>query len=596
MVDSLPIPTVGGNGEMNGNSAQSSARISLAGNSLESDSLTGNSLGGDSLAGSSSTGIIPSISTGIEINHPWKKNVLLIIHDVYQDFNVFPLAYGYLAAMLQTAGYSVEVYCMDVFHYTNAQLEKKLLNSEYDLIGAGFMPARFEETIVGLCESVNKYKKNAWFFLGGPGPTPIPEYMLQRTRADLVLMGEAEHSIVEVMDAKLGKRRLSEIKGITYWESDQVKVNPRRPVFRDLDSLPWPAWDLFPMESYTQSWRMAGMDSDEKTCAIIANRGCTDTCSFCYRIEKGLRLRNLNEIIKEMKYLTAKYGITYFHFLEELSTFPRNRVFEFERLLKENNLNVKWCCNSRAPLFDEEVALSLKKAGCLFVNIGFESVDQTVLDEMNKRVTAEDNLKALQVANKVEIGMGLNFIWGFEKDTKETLWKNVKAIKTYTRFDQVRTIRPPTPYPGSPLYYQAIEKGIISGPDDFFKKFRNSDLITFNFTRFSDQECNEMLFEANKELVFHHFRNAGGDLEEANQIIEGYRRLYLEGDYKFRGARRYDKESRQKSNLGGKKEVSGNGQDNGAVQVIVQGGKISVDQAIQVEKAIVDQTAQMITA
>lgn len=484
----------------------------------------------------------------------WKKNVLLIVHDVYQDFNNFPLPYGYLAAMLQKYNYSVEVYCMDVFHYTNVQLEKKLLNSEYDIIGAGFMPARFEETIVGLCESVNKYKKKAWFFLGGSGPTPIPEYMLQRTKSDLVLMGEAEHSIVEVMDAKLGKRHLADIKGIAYWDGDQIRVNPRRPVFRDLDSLPWPAWDLFPMESYTQSWRMSGQDTDEKSCAIIANRGCTDTCSFCYRIEKGLRLRSLHEIIKEMKYLIAKYDITYFFFLEELSTFPRNRVFEFERLLKENNLKVKWICNSRSPLFDEEVALSLKRAGCVFVNIGFESVDQNVLDEMDKRATVEDNIKALQVANKVEIGIGLNFIWGFEHDTTETLWKNVEAIKTYSRFDQVRTIRPPGPYPGSPLYYRAIEKGIIKGPDDFFKRFKNSDLITFNFTRYTTEEANAMLFEANKELVLHHFRNTTGDMEEANNIIEGYHRLYFEGDYKFRGARRYDKNSWEKSSLNGKKE------------------------------------------
>ncbi len=482
-------------------------------------------------------------------SNSWKKNVLLIVHDVYQDFNNFPLPYGYLAAMLQKYGYSVEVYCMDVFHYTNAQLEKKLFNSEYDLIGLGFMPARFEETIVGLCESVNKYKKKAWFFLGGSGPTPIPEYMLQRTKADVVLLGEAEHSLVEVMDAKVGKRHLAEIKGIAYRDGDQVRVNPRRPVFRDLDALPWPAWDLFPMESYTQSWRLADMGTDEKSVSMIANRGCTDTCSFCYRIEKGLRLRNLNEIIKEMKYLIARYGITYFFFLEELSTFPRSRVFEFERLLKENNLKVKWCCNSRAPLFDEEVALSLKRAGCVFVNIGFESMDQDVLDEMDKRVTVEDNLKALQVANKVEIGLGLNFIWGFENDTKETLWKSVEALKTYNRFDQVRTIRPPTPYPGSPLYYRALQKGILGGPGDFFKKFRNSDLITINFTRYSDKECAEVLYEANKELVLHHFRHTTGDLEAAQALIEGYRRLYFEGDYKFRGARRYDKESMQKSVL-----------------------------------------------
>ena len=406
-------------------------------------------------------------------NDIWKKNVLLIVHDVYQDFNNFPLPYGYLAAMLQKSGYSVEVYCMDVFHYTNQQLETKLINSQYDLIGVGFMGARFEETIIDLCKSINKYKKDAWFFLGGPGPTPIPEYMLQRTKADLVLMGEAEHSIVETMHAKIGKMQLEEIKGIAYRDGENIKINPRRPVFRDLDSLPWPSWDLFPMQSYTKSFKMPGQDIEEKSCSLISARGCTDTCSFCYRIEKGLRVRSLTEVVKEMKYLNEKYGVTFFSFLEELSTFPRERVFEFEKLLKENNLtNVKWICNARSPLFDEEVATSLKRAGCVFVNIGFESVTQGVLDGMNKRALVEDNIRALQVANKVDIGVGLNFIWGFANDTEETLWKNVEAIKTYTKFDQVRTIRPPTPYPGSPLYYEAINKGILSGPDDFFKKFK----------------------------------------------------------------------------------------------------------------------------
>src|SRR3989344_1515061 len=152
----------------------------------------------ESIPPTTDTSLLITTNTFPVINNsasPWKKNVLFIIHDVYQEFNTFPLPYGYLAAMLQKFGYSVEVYCMDVFHYTNDQLEKKLLNSEYDIIGAGFLPTRFQETIIPLCGSVNKYKKNAWFFLGGPGPTPIPEYILERTKADLVLIGEAEHNI-----------------------------------------------------------------------------------------------------------------------------------------------------------------------------------------------------------------------------------------------------------------------------------------------------------------------------------------------------------------------------------------------------------------
>ncbi len=492
----------------------------------------------------------------ISSDNPFKKNVLLIVHDVHQDFNTFPLAYGYLAAMLRKNGYSVEVYCMDVFHYTNDQLEKKLLNSEYDLIGAGFMPARFEETVLDLCTTINKHKKKAWFFLGGPGPTPIPEYMLKRLQVDLVVLGEAEHTLVELMEAKLGEKKLADIKGIAYSVGDQVKINQRRPLYRDLDSLPWPAWDLFPMESYTGSIQMMGMEAKEKMMTITASRGCTDTCSFCYRIEAGLRIRDLKEVIKEMKYLIETYGTTFFQLQDELFVFPRERVFEFERLVKENNLKISYCCNSRAVLFDEEVAQSLLRSGCKFVNIGFESVDQKVLDEMNKRVTVEENLKALEVANKVKIGVGLNFLWGFENDTKETLWKNVEAVKRYNSFDQVRTIRPPSPYPGSPLYYRAVQKGLLAGPDDFFQKFKNSDRMTVNFTRYSEEEYYRMLFEANNELVLHHFRNTTGDMEAAQELIDSFHRLYFEGDYKFRGSRKYDRESRKKASVSSEEKAA----------------------------------------
>ena len=78
------------------------------------------------------------------------KDVLLIIHDVYQEDNEYPLSAGYLAAVLEKNGYSVEIYCMDVYHYTNKQLEEKLKHNKYHLIGVGFMAARFKETIIDL--------------------------------------------------------------------------------------------------------------------------------------------------------------------------------------------------------------------------------------------------------------------------------------------------------------------------------------------------------------------------------------------------------------------------------------------------------------
>ena len=134
-----------------------------------------------------------------------KGNILFIIHDIYQEDNYFPLGIGYLSAMLIKYGHNVTICCQDVFHYSNQELiEKYLINNEYDLIGVGFSAARFKETVLDLCCIVNKYKKKAKFVLGAHGPSPIPGYIIEKTKADIVIKGEAEETLIEVLNCTIG--------------------------------------------------------------------------------------------------------------------------------------------------------------------------------------------------------------------------------------------------------------------------------------------------------------------------------------------------------------------------------------------------------
>ncbi|MFA6389605.1 MAG: hypothetical protein WCW77_03435, partial [Patescibacteria group bacterium] len=87
------------------------------------------------------------------------NKVLFIIHDLYQDDNRFPLGPAYLAAVLNKNGATAEAYCMDVFHFSNDDLARHLDKNEYDLIGVGFLAARFEETVRELCRVINAHKK-----------------------------------------------------------------------------------------------------------------------------------------------------------------------------------------------------------------------------------------------------------------------------------------------------------------------------------------------------------------------------------------------------------------------------------------------------
>ena len=467
-----------------------------------------------------------------------KGKVLLIVHDVYQEDNMFPSGIGYLATVLKKQGADVKICCQDVFHYSNEELAERFLKNEtYDLIGIGFLAARFKETILDLCATVNKFKKNAWLVLGGHGPTPIPRYVLEKTNADIVALGEAEETIVELLKCKLDNENLSQIKGIAYRDKDSIVINERREPIMKLDSIPFPEWSLFPMEKYTTCLELYDMDKDDKVLGMLTSRGCINQCNFCYRMEKGIRFRSLENVIEEMKLLKERYGINYFQMRDELFAFPKKRVLGFYKLLKKNNLKIKFTCNARVDVLDEETVTCLKKSGCTLLNFGLESTDQNVLNLIKKNTTVKQNIQAVEMAIKAEIGIGLNFIWGNKEDTKESLRNNVK----FNTYKQIRTIRPVTPYPGSDLYYEAIEKGLLSGPEDFFNKFKNSDLLTVNFTDIPNEKFYKLLFEANKELIIDYYMHTTKDMDSANKLIKNFYDLYSKGKINFRGARHYAK-------------------------------------------------------
>lgn len=469
-----------------------------------------------------------------------KGKVLLIVHDVYQDDNVLPLGAAYLAAALKAAGAEVTVYSQDVYHYSNEELADFLSKNEFDLIGVGFMAARFKETIAGLCEVINEYKKKAYLVLGGHGPSPIPEYMLNATKADVVAMGEAEETIVELLQCKLaGAADIHKVKGIAYSRAGKCYVNPRRAPVKNLDEIALPQWDLFPIDKYADGIKFFNHEKQDRYLSIITSRGCVNSCSFCYRMEKGFRLRSMERIVEEMALLNKKFGINSFPVSDELFIFSKQHLKKFRDILKANKLKIKFSCNVRVDLIDEELLGILKESGCQFLNFGMESTSQNVLNLMNKRATVEQNHKAAELTKKTGMGMGLNFLWGNIGDTEETLKNNVAFIKKYNTYHQVRTIRPVTPYPGCALYYEAINKGLLSGPQDFFEKFKNSDLLTVNFTDIPEEKFYELLFEANKELITDHHKQLGKSMETAAVLIEQFRNLYFTKDYKFRGARHH---------------------------------------------------------
>jgi Fe-S oxidoreductase len=316
------------------------------------------------------------------------KKVLFIIHDLHQDDIHFPLGPAYLAAVLEKAGAVVEIYDMQAHHYTNDELAEYLDGSKYSLICVGFLSARFKDTVQPLLDVIAQHKNSgACLVLGGHGPSATPEWMLENTPADIICVGESEETIVELYEwgAEFKPLLRSEMKGIAYrgWMGEITSTERRKPV-QDLDSIPFPAWHLFDMDKYSTALQLWGMEPGEKALTMITGRGCTNRCSFCYRLERGIRFRSVNSVIAEMKQLRDKYGITGYFLNDELFVASKLRLFKLRDALKENDLHIKFSCNVRVDLFDYEIAVCLKEIGCTFANIGFESTDQNVLDLIEK--------------------------------------------------------------------------------------------------------------------------------------------------------------------------------------------------------------------
>ncbi|MFC1504036.1 B12-binding domain-containing radical SAM protein [Spirochaetota bacterium] len=469
--------------------------------------------------------------------------VLFIIHDVYQEDNHFPLGIGYLASILKGMGSKVKVYCQDLFHYSNEDLAHYLSDEEFDLIGVGFMAARYSETVKPLCKVINQHKKSAWLVLGGYGPSPIPEFMLRDTGADIITIGESEETIGELLKSKINSSPpLSSIYSIAYREGDKVSVNTRRKPIKKIDEIPLPEWSLFPMDKYSDCLNLFNSQEGDRVLGLLTSRGCVGKCTFCYRMETGIRIRSVKKVVEEMKILYDRHGINYFFMQDELFAFSKKRMIELGKELKKNNLKIKYSCDCRVDIFDKDMAQIMVDTGCQFFDFGFESADQTVLNNLRKGTTVEQNINAAEIVTSFKnIGIGLNFLWGNIGDSEKTLRKNIDFIKRFNQYHQVRTIRPVTPYPGSQLYDYAIEKGLLKGPGDFFKKFVNSDLFTVNFTDMPDKEYYEILLKGNKELINDHFKHTSNDMEQAENLINNFRDLYTGKINNFRGARHYDK-------------------------------------------------------
>jgi anaerobic magnesium-protoporphyrin IX monomethyl ester cyclase len=458
--------------------------------------------------------------------------ILFVIYDNESYIHCFPQGVAYIAAVLKKRGYEIEIYNQDIHHYPEEHLTEYLNCHHFDVVGVGVIGGYYQyRKLLKIAAAINDSKDRPVFILGGHGPSPEPAYFIKKTQADYVVIGEGEATMLELLEAIGNKKVVSNIKGIAYRKDNDVVVNERQPLIRDIDSLPFPAYELFPMEYY-RLFREPHANASDFVFPVLSGRGCPFHCNFCYRIDQGFRPRSNESIIEEIKLLQRDYRINYINFSDELLMSSVSRIESLCQDFFKKHLNIKWSCNGRLNFAKKDILSLMKKAGCLFINYGIEAMDDQILKNMNKDLTTKQIIEGIEATLEVGISPGYNIIFGNIGENRETLNKGVEFLLKYDDCAQFRTIRPVTPYPGSALYYYALERGMLKNAEDFYEhKHLNSDLLAVNFTELTDEQFYEALLDANQRLITNYFHKKLAD------ALQQTTSLYQNKDTSFRGFR-----------------------------------------------------------
>jgi radical SAM superfamily enzyme YgiQ (UPF0313 family) len=253
--------------------------------------------------------------------------ILLVVYDNGSFVPPFPQGLAYIAGTLVKNGYDVEIYNQDMHHYPDEHLTEYLNHEHFDVVGVNLIAGYYQyHKIKEISKAINNADVKPIYILGGHGPSPEPEFFFKKTGADIIVIGEGEETIIELLDTIRNEKEVDEVKGIAYRYVDEIKINPRRELIKDIDTIPWPAYELFPIAFYRLQ-RYVHTKPTDLIMPVLSGRGCTFNCAFCLTENTKIKTSNGEKEIKKLKKDDIVLG-----FNEKENTIEETRVTDlFER-------------------------------------------------------------------------------------------------------------------------------------------------------------------------------------------------------------------------------------------------------------------------
>ena len=363
------------------------------------------------------------------------------------------LGTAYLAASLIKKSINVKVLDMR-FGQKYTDLKKRLTNFNPDIVGVTTTSMDHKRVY----KLIHYLKKDGYkVMIGGPHVSINPAAVMEEVPADVAIKGEGEEIIIDIL-RNLGNLR--NVKGVTYrTNAGMIKQNEDAQPIQNLDEIPYPAFELFPLNKYM-----------DKKIPLVTSRGCPYQCTYCtihFTMGYKFRARSAKNVVDEIEHWYSK-GYRFFAINDDCFSLDLKRAEEICDMIITKNLNIKFELRNgiRINTVTESLLRKMKRAGCIYIAFGVESADQNVLDKMKKRITVQQVRKVILLAEKTGIKKGAFFIIGMPGGTMKSFKKTLRFALSLP-LDEIRFYNP-IPFVGTELYTWVKQHAVLIIPEEIF--------------------------------------------------------------------------------------------------------------------------------
>ena len=354
---------------------------------------------------------------------------------------------------------------------SNEEIAARIKRWSPDIVGIEIPFSGWSKTAFDVASTIKNIDKNIIIVLEGQHPSARPEDCLAKPGIDFVVIGEPENTMFELVDAiEHGTQAFKKIKGIAFIKNKTPIITFPRPVIQDLDSLPYPARHLLPMDAYNAAVKENPLRGEihKPWTEVITSRGCPYNCIFCTHCivwGKKWRGRSAENVIAELEQVVQTYHVEQIDFLDDNLTLDTKRMETICDLIVQKGLRFEWFTPSgvRADTLDENLLTKMKNSGCKKIRVAPESGVQRVVDQIiKKNLDLKSVERAVVLCKRIGIKVGCFFVIGLIGETKKDIEETIKfAYKLKRLGAESFVFSIATPIFGTELYKQAKRGGFL---------------------------------------------------------------------------------------------------------------------------------------